>query len=86
MPIIVELGDESCESSALHNLAYVCTLAGRCGRAVELCERLRELSRDIGDMRGEALSLGEALGDAYHGLGRYEDAVDAFSTSAADLP
>jgi tetratricopeptide (TPR) repeat protein len=43
-----------------------------------LCARCRELNRDIGDVRGEALSLG-VLGDAYHGLGRYEDAVEAFS-------
>jgi tetratricopeptide (TPR) repeat protein len=53
-------------------------LVGRCDRAVELCARLRELNRKIGDVRGEALSLG-VLGDAYHGLGRYGDAVDAFS-------
>jgi DNA-binding SARP family transcriptional activator len=78
LAIAVELGDESCASEALHTLAFVCTLAGRCDRAVELCARLSELNRQIRDVRGEALSFG-VLGDAYYGLGRYDDAVDAFS-------
>jgi tetratricopeptide (TPR) repeat protein len=61
-----------------YGLAFACTLAGRYDRAVELCARLRELDRNIGNVRGEAVSLG-VLGDAYHGLGRHQDAIDAFS-------
>jgi tetratricopeptide (TPR) repeat protein len=78
LAIAVELGDESCESSALHRLAFVCTMAGQCDRAIELCARRRGLSWKMKDVRGEALSLG-VLGDAYQGLGRYQDAVQAFS-------
>jgi tetratricopeptide (TPR) repeat protein len=77
LAIAVGLGEESCESVALHNLSFVCTMAGQCERALELVLRQQELCHKIGDVRMKGLSLG-VRGDAYHGLGRYEDAVTAF--------
>ena len=72
LSIAVGLGEKSCESSALHNLMFVCTLAGQYERALELVLRQRDLCRKLGDVRYAALALG-VRGDAYHGLGRYED-------------
>jgi tetratricopeptide (TPR) repeat protein len=39
---------------------------------------LLERNRQLEDVRGEALALG-LLGDAYHGLGRYQEAAQALS-------
>ncbi len=39
-----------------------------------------EISRDIGDRKGEAISLGN-LGNAYNSLGRYQEAISYFQQS-----
>jgi tetratricopeptide (TPR) repeat protein len=75
--IAVELGEDSFRQYALHDLAHSCIKAGRYHEAIDLSLRRFELCRQVGDLRGEALSMC-VLGDAYHGLGRFEDAVAAF--------
>jgi DNA-binding SARP family transcriptional activator/DNA-binding XRE family transcriptional regulator len=75
--IAVELGEDSFRQYALHDLAHICIKAGRYHEAIDLSLRRFELCRQVGDLRGEALSMC-VLGDAYHGLGRFEDAVAAF--------
>ena len=75
--IAVELGEDSFRQYVLHDLAHSCIKAGRYHEAIELSLRRFELCRQVGDLRGEALSMA-VLGDAYHGLGRFEDAVSAF--------
>lgn len=73
-----ELGGPTFLQYALHNLSHTCELSGEHDRAVELATRRRELCRAEGDLRGAALS--EALrGDAYFSLGRYSEAVDAYT-------
>ena len=62
--------------AALHNVAYTCTRTGQYDRAVSVCQQRVRLSRELGDVRGEALSLG-VLAEAYHGQGRYELAVQS---------
>lgn len=63
--------------AALHNVALACTLAGQHGRAVSVCMRRIELSQRLGDIRGMAMSRA-VLGDAYHGLGMYKEAIASF--------
>jgi DNA-binding SARP family transcriptional activator/DNA polymerase III delta prime subunit len=65
----------SYELAALHDLAFTCTLTGHYRRAVSVCLRQIELSRQLGDVRREALSNG-VLGDAYSGLGDYQLAAE----------
>jgi DNA-binding SARP family transcriptional activator len=73
-----QLGGSSFLQYALHNLCHTCDIAGEYDRAIELAVRRRELCRAEGDLRGAALS--EALrGDAYLSLGRYREAVDAYT-------
>ena len=76
LEIAVSLGEKSCESVALHNLSFTCTMAGQYERALKLVLRQRDLCHKIGDVRMAALALG-VRGDAYHGLGRHEDEVVA---------
>lgn len=71
-----ELGGESYEVAARHALAYTHVLAGDFGRARILCLKLVDSNRRSGMVRGEGLALG-LLGDACHGLGRYEEAARA---------
>jgi tetratricopeptide (TPR) repeat protein len=71
-----ELGVPSYEVAALRNLAHTSTVAGRHDRSLAACLRGIELGRRLGDICGEALVFG-MLGDAYRGLGRYEDAVSS---------
>jgi tetratricopeptide (TPR) repeat protein len=68
------LGVASYELEALLSLAYTCTLTGRHERAVTLCLRGIEMSRKLGDICGESVARG-ILGDAYHGLGDYQQAA-----------
>ena len=77
LSISVELGEDSFIQYGLHYLAYGCTRAGRYHEAIELSLQRLELCRKVGDLRGQALSMG-VLGDAYYGLGRYQEAVRAF--------
>ena len=42
-----------------------------------MCLRRIELSRELGSPCSEALALG-VLGDAYYGLGRYQEAADTW--------
>ena len=59
---------------AMANLARTYTLIDQHERAVVLCLRGIELSSKLGDACGKALAYG-LLGDAYQGLGRYQDAA-----------
>jgi len=77
LSIAVILGADPFVQYALHSLAFSCTRAGKHDEAIELLLQRFELCQKLGDLRGQALSMG-VLGDAYHGLGRYEDAVAAF--------
>jgi tetratricopeptide (TPR) repeat protein len=74
LTIAADLGSDSYELAALQSLAFTCTLGGQHERAVTLCLRGIELSQGLGDVCTEALLRG-SLGDAFHGLGRYEEAV-----------
>src|SRR5215469_8715775 len=64
----------------MHNLAYVCNLAGQYDRAAKLSLELLDLAREIAYVQGESIALG-LLGDAYHGLGRYSEAVEALGAA-----
>jgi tetratricopeptide (TPR) repeat protein len=70
----VGLGEGSYEFSAIHELAHICVCAGLHERAAQTCLRAIELSRELGSIRNEALAYG-VLGDAYHGLGDYDNAI-----------
>ncbi len=65
------------ELAALHNVALASTLSGQYERAVAVCMRRIELSQRLGDIRGVAISRA-VLGDAYQGLGMYEEAIASF--------
>jgi tetratricopeptide (TPR) repeat protein len=69
--VAADLGSAPYELAALHSLAYTRTLTGRYDRAVTVSLRRMELSREIGDARGEGLADG-VLGEAYHRMGKYE--------------
>jgi tetratricopeptide (TPR) repeat protein len=77
LSLAVELGADSFVQYALHTLAYGCSRAGRYQEAIYLSLRRLELCRKVGDLPGQALAMG-MLGDAYYGLGRYQDAMTAF--------
>lgn len=66
-----------CELAAIHNLAFVCAVAGKYERAVEMSVLSVDLSRNVGSVRDEAVSHG-VLGDAYRGLGEYRASIDEF--------
>jgi tetratricopeptide (TPR) repeat protein len=51
-------GEDLTRLYAMHNLAYCCVLTGQYERAVELALARRDLSRDLGYISAEALSLG----------------------------
>jgi tetratricopeptide (TPR) repeat protein len=53
-------------------------MVGQAERAIELAALRFDLCRDAADLRGQALSKG-VLGDAYHALGQYGNAVAAYS-------
>jgi tetratricopeptide (TPR) repeat protein len=63
LAIATDLGVAPYVLAALHNVACTYTLTGQHARAVSLCLKRIELSRELGDVRGEALSLG-VLADA----------------------
>jgi DNA-binding SARP family transcriptional activator/tetratricopeptide (TPR) repeat protein len=69
-------GGSYCELAAIHNLAFVCSVAGFYERALETSVLSIELSRKLGSVRDEAISHG-VLGDAYRGLGEYRASIDA---------
>jgi DNA-binding SARP family transcriptional activator/DNA-binding XRE family transcriptional regulator len=74
LAIAVDLRVASYELAALHDLAFACTRAGQHARAVSVCRRRIEISRELGDVRAEAEAHG-VLGDAHYGLGDYATAV-----------
>lgn len=74
LQIAAGLGVPAYELAEQHSAALVSVWAGQYQRAVAACTRALELSRMLGDSCGVALSYG-LLGDAYHGLGRYEEAA-----------
>jgi DNA-binding SARP family transcriptional activator/tetratricopeptide (TPR) repeat protein/transcriptional regulator with XRE-family HTH domain len=76
LAIATDLGIGAYTLAALHNVAYTCTLTGQYARAVELCHQRIRLSQELGDIRGQALSLG-VLADAYYGQGQYDLAVQS---------
>jgi tetratricopeptide (TPR) repeat protein/transcriptional regulator with XRE-family HTH domain len=73
-----ELGQESYDTVAQLTLAFACVLTGDYDRTVTLGMDLLKLSRQTAYTRLEGVALG-LLGDAYHGLGRYREAVQALS-------
>jgi tetratricopeptide (TPR) repeat protein len=76
-----ELREPYAEYETLHTLAHASNVAGRYTAAVELCLQAMAVTECMPDFRyevGEAYVLG-SLGDAYHGLGRYLNAIDALS-------
>jgi tetratricopeptide (TPR) repeat protein len=77
-----ELGEPCYVLATMHTLAFACARAGQCERAAALSLRRLELSRQLGDIRDEGISLG-VLGDAYHGMGRYQEAIQALSAALA---
>jgi tetratricopeptide (TPR) repeat protein len=79
-----ELGD-SYHTVARHALAFTYVLAAKYDQAVSLCVSLIETNRRIGNVWGEGQALG-LLGDAYHGLGRYQKAVTALSDALSIFP
>jgi tetratricopeptide (TPR) repeat protein len=72
--IAEELGIATCELLTLINLASMYALSDQHERAVPASLRALELSEKLGDICGKALAHG-LLGDAYQGLGRYEEAA-----------
>jgi tetratricopeptide (TPR) repeat protein len=72
--IATDLGVPAYEAVALPTHAYTCSLAKDYNRAISMCLRTIEMTRKVGHVRGEALAYG-ILGDAYHGLGKFELAV-----------
>lgn len=62
----------------LHTVAVACNWAGEWERAIAISQQTLRLSRSLGDVRLEALTLG-VFGDAYRGLGHYKDAVRVLS-------
>jgi DNA-binding SARP family transcriptional activator/tetratricopeptide (TPR) repeat protein len=75
-----ELHEPVYELDILRMLAHVNNLAGRHGIARDLCREGIGLSSRLGYTAGDAYFLG-SLGDAYHGLGRYRDAIDAYMSA-----
>lgn len=78
LSIAVGLGESLVKLYALHELAFCCVISGRYERAAEIALARRQLSKEMDYTSGEALSLG-VLADAYSGMGRYEEAVAAYS-------
>jgi tetratricopeptide (TPR) repeat protein len=75
--IATNLGVAAYELAALHALAFTCSrMEHERERAVNLCLRRIQLSRKLGDVRGEGHAYG-VLGDTYYGLGKYELAVES---------
>ena len=68
--IALDLGAATYQLAALHTLAFSCVLAGQYDRSIQLCHRRIELSRELGDVRGEAHCYG-VLGDAYSRQGKW---------------
>ena len=68
------LGNATCELVTLINLAATCNLSEQHERAVAVSLRALKLSEKLGDIYDEALCYG-MLGDAYLGLGRYQEAA-----------
>lgn len=77
LAVAMELGADSYELGALHQLIIACTHAGKLDRARSLSLREIELSRKLGDIRGEAIAHA-LLGDIYRGLGEYDLACESF--------
>jgi tetratricopeptide (TPR) repeat protein len=73
-----ELHEPVYELDILRMLAHVNNLAGRHGIARDLCREGIGLSSRLGYTAGDAYFLG-SLGDACHGLGRYQEAIEAYS-------
>jgi DNA-binding SARP family transcriptional activator/tetratricopeptide (TPR) repeat protein len=73
-----ELRNDWYAIEAMHSLGYVCNMAGLHREAVSAClEALAMQQRVMVNPRLRALSHA-VLGDAYRGLGRYEEAIHCF--------
>jgi DNA-binding SARP family transcriptional activator/tetratricopeptide (TPR) repeat protein len=70
-------GEQTHELDTLRMLAHVNNLAGRHPSAVHLARQGIDLAEERHYIADRAYFLG-ALGDACHGLGRYQDALNAF--------
>ncbi len=75
-----ELHEPYAEFETLQTLAYAHSLAAGYATAVSLCLQGIEMARNLGYAVGEAYVLGP-LGDAFHGLGRHHDAIEAYSSA-----
>jgi DNA-binding SARP family transcriptional activator/transcriptional regulator with XRE-family HTH domain/tetratricopeptide (TPR) repeat protein len=72
-----QAGEQTHELDTLRVLAHVNNLTGRHPAAEHIARQGIELAREWNYVADGAYFLG-ALGDACHGLGKYQDAIDAF--------
>jgi DNA-binding SARP family transcriptional activator/tetratricopeptide (TPR) repeat protein len=73
-----QAGEQTRELDTLRMLAHVNTFTGRHPAAERIARQGIELAQERNYVADHAYFLG-TLGDACHGLGRYQDAIDAFS-------
>jgi DNA-binding SARP family transcriptional activator/tetratricopeptide (TPR) repeat protein len=73
-----QAGEQTRELDTLRMLAHINFLTGRHSTAEHVARQGIDLAQEWNYVADYAYCLG-ALGDACHGLGRYQDAVDAFS-------
>jgi tetratricopeptide (TPR) repeat protein len=73
-----QAGEQTRELDTLRVLAHVNNLTGRHSSAERIARQGIDLAGERNYTADQAYFIG-ALGDACHGLGRYQDAIDAFS-------
>jgi tetratricopeptide (TPR) repeat protein len=64
----------------LMDLGNAYSSSGECQRAIDFYQQSLEITRQIGDRKGEASSL-MGLGSAYSSLGEYQHAIDFYQQS-----
>ncbi|GLZ81974.1 hypothetical protein Afil01_67810 [Actinorhabdospora filicis] len=84
LAIWVARDDASHQGMALTNIADLHRLEGRYGECVAAAGRAAELAVECADVRAEAIAR-HNLGRGLAGLGRHEDALDAFDRALALL-
>jgi tetratricopeptide (TPR) repeat protein len=72
-----QAGEQTRELDTLRMLAHVSNLTGRHSAAEQIARQGIDLAGERNYVADRAYFWG-ALGDACHGLGRYQDAIDAF--------
>jgi DNA-binding SARP family transcriptional activator len=75
LAMVREFGERSWEMEILHSTAHVYNVAGQHEAAIRICQEGMDISRELGVSVGQFEWQG-VLADAYHGLGRYQDAAD----------